>query len=97
MGGILFACLHRSPEGGSTLITSAPKSERITEAPGAATKVAKSTTLSPEKMLSFAILVSLLNDVWSLPLELRSPLRKKGGCSFLLVFGPRAETEERSF
>src|SRR5215469_9727581 len=59
MGGILFACLHRSPEGGSTLITSAPKSERITAAPGAATKLAKSTTLSPEKMLSVAIGVLL--------------------------------------
>src|SRR6516164_32892 len=49
-----------SPEGGSTLTTSAPKSERITAAAGAATKVEKSTTLSPEKMLSLAIW-SLLN------------------------------------
>src|SRR5215475_5641324 len=49
-----------SPEGGSTLTTSAPKSERITAAAGAATKVERSTTLSPEKMLSLAI-GSLLN------------------------------------
>src|SRR5215470_9414696 len=49
-----------SPEGGSTLTTSAPKSERITAAVGAATKVEKSTTLRPEKMLSLAI-GSLLN------------------------------------
>src|SRR5215468_10260579 len=49
-----------SPEGGSTLTTSAPKSERITAAAGAATKVEKSTTLSPEKMLSLAT-GSLLN------------------------------------
>src|SRR5215831_13152348 len=44
-----------SPEGGSTLTTSAPKSERITAAAGAATKVERSTTFSPEKMLSLAI------------------------------------------
>jgi hypothetical protein len=44
-----------SPFGGSTLMTSAPKSERITAAPGAATKLEKSTTFKPEKMFSFAI------------------------------------------
>src|SRR5262249_23290403 len=36
-------------------MTSAPKSDRITAAPGAATKVEKSTTLRPEQMLSVAI------------------------------------------
>jgi hypothetical protein len=36
-------------------MTSAPKSERITAAPGAATKLEKSTTFKPEKMFSFAI------------------------------------------
>src|SRR5262249_32462100 len=46
--------LHMSPDGGSTLITSAPKSERMTAAPGAATKLERSTTLRPEKMLSVA-------------------------------------------
>jgi hypothetical protein len=54
-GGILKTIRHMSPEGGSTLITSAPKSDRITAALGPATKLAKSTTFNPEKMLSLAI------------------------------------------
>src|SRR5271170_5839657 len=54
-GGILCPILQRSPEGGSTLMTSAPKSDRITAALGPAIKLAKSTTFKPEKMLSFAI------------------------------------------
>ena len=37
----------------------APKSDRIVAAPGPAMKLAKSTTFSPEKMLSFGIFVSL--------------------------------------
>src|SRR5271167_2481243 len=57
-GGILCPTLQVSPEGGSTLITSAPKSDRITAALGPAMKLARSTTFSPEKMLSLAILVS---------------------------------------
>jgi hypothetical protein len=36
-------------------MTSAPKSDKITAALGPAMKLARSTTLSPEKMLSFAI------------------------------------------
>jgi hypothetical protein len=44
-----------SPVGGSTLITSAPKSDRITAAPGPAMKLARSTTFSPEKMLSLVM------------------------------------------
>ena len=39
----MFPILHNSPFGGSTLITSAPKSDRMTAAPGAATKLAKFT------------------------------------------------------
>ena len=49
---------HMSPLGGSTLMTSAPKSDRITAALGPAMKLARSTTFSPEKMLSFGMLVS---------------------------------------
>src|SRR5262249_40811224 len=45
----------RSPRGGSTLITSAPKSDRITAAPGPAIKLARSSTFNPEKMLSVVI------------------------------------------
>src|SRR5207244_9307968 len=51
-GGILCPCLQRSPDGGSTLITFAPKSDRITAALGPAMKLARSTTFNPEKMLS---------------------------------------------
>src|SRR5712675_1080678 len=58
-GGILFPILHISPLGGSTLITSAPKSDRITAAPGPATKLEKSTTFSPEKILSVPMWFSL--------------------------------------
>ena len=36
-------------------MTSAPKSDRITAALGPAMKLAKSTTFSPEKILSFAM------------------------------------------
>src|SRR5262245_11570911 len=51
-GGILCPNLQGSPFGGSTLMTWAPKSDRITAAAGAATKLEKSTTL--KKMLSVA-------------------------------------------
>ena len=53
----VFASLHISPLGGSTLITSAPKSDKITAAPGPAMKLERSTTFSPEKMLSVIIVV----------------------------------------
>src|SRR6266436_5238649 len=59
-GGIWCPCLQRSPDGGSTLMTSAPKSDRITAALGPAIKLARSTTFSPEKMLSFGMFVSLV-------------------------------------
>ena len=42
---------HISPLGGSTLMTSAPKSDRIAAALGPAMKLAKSTTFNPEKIL----------------------------------------------
>src|SRR2546430_4540136 len=57
---MLCAIRHRSPLGGSTLMTSAPKSDRITAALGPAMKLARSTTLSPEKMLSFGMFASLV-------------------------------------
>src|SRR5712664_289032 len=41
-------------------MTSAPKSDKITAALGPAIKLARSTTLSPEKMLSFGMFVSLV-------------------------------------
>src|SRR5271163_1534733 len=95
-GGILCALLQRSPAGGSTLMTSAPKSDKITAALGPAMKLARSTTFSPEKMLSLAI-GSLLNRRvrWccSPPAELRRALFKEGGRALLLVLGRRAQTE----
>src|SRR4029077_19088464 len=71
-GGILFPILHNSPLGGSTLITSAPKSDRITAAPGPATKLERSTTLSPEKMLSVVVVFSVFIIVSSF-VEIQRP------------------------
>src|SRR5258706_11174665 len=59
-GGIWCLCLQSSPDGGSTLMTSAPKSDKMTAALGPAMKLAKSTTFNPEKILSVAIGFSLL-------------------------------------
>src|SRR6266536_265280 len=77
-GGIWCACLQRSPAGGSTLITSAPKSDRITAALGPAMKLAKSTTFNPEKILSFMVFLVRLSKgrarsgpFWSLAFEVR--------------------------
>src|ERR1700751_3236684 len=76
-------------------MTSAPKSDKITAAPGPAMKIARSTTFSPEKMLSVAI-GSLLNGRrggLSSPVELRRALFEEGGCALLLVFGCGAQAE----
>src|SRR5580658_10630991 len=59
-GGILCPTLQVSPDGGSTLTTSAPKSDKITAALGPAIKLARSTTFNPEKILSFVITFSVL-------------------------------------
>src|SRR6266581_5920577 len=107
-GGIFCPILHSSPSGGSTFITSAPKSDRIVAALGPAMKLARSTTFSPENMFSsgMSFLLSssdreFQNKARTRPalasLELRSTLREKGRCSFLLVFGPGANREQRSF
>src|ERR1700752_3627987 len=44
-----------SPAGGSTLITSAPKSNKITAPAGPAMTLLRSRTFNPEKILSLAI------------------------------------------
>src|SRR5271170_93833 len=54
-GGIFCPIRHISPLGGSTLITSAPKSDKMTAALGPAMKLAKSTTFNPEKIFSLVI------------------------------------------
>src|SRR5258707_9810779 len=93
---MLCACRHSSPLGGSTLMTSAPKSDRITAALGPAMKLAKSTTFSPEKMLllAMAVLSKSLCAAVALPTsKLRSTLLEEGGGAFLLVFGGGANAE----
>src|ERR1700679_2792425 len=93
-GGILCPALQVSPEGGSTLMTSAPKSDRITAALGPAMKLAKSTTLSPEKMLSLAIGVSkVVMRILLAAVELGCALFEEGGRALLLVFGSGAEAK----
>src|SRR5258706_3519520 len=95
-GGSLFPILQRSPLGGSTLMTSAPKSDRITAALGPAMKLAKSTTFSPEKMLSLAMAVlskSLCAAAASPASKLRRTFFEEGGGAFLLVFRCRADAE----
>src|SRR5581483_4614958 len=88
-----------SPVGGSTLMTSAPKSDRITAALGPAMKLAKSTTFSPEKMLSFAMLISpeTCADSFSSTLKLRRALFEEGGRALLLVLSCGAKAEVGSF
>src|SRR5271167_4199460 len=96
-GGILCPTLQISPEGGSTLITSAPKSDRITAALGPAMKLARSTTLSPEKMLSLAMGVSKIVVSISLAAaELGCTLFEEGGRALLLVVGSGAEARPPS-
>src|SRR5580698_6229588 len=91
-GGRLCACRHNSPFGGSTLITSAPKSDRITAALGPAIKLARSTTFSPEKILSSGIAVSLWRRR-SAPVKLRRTLFEEGFGAFRLVLGSGTESE----
>src|ERR1700757_1636618 len=81
-------------------MTSAPKSDKITAAPGPAMKLAKSTTFSPEKILSFAIEslpAPCAKQVSSPPAESRHALFQEGGRAFILVFGRGAKAEVGSF
>src|SRR5262245_36260596 len=78
-------------------MTSAPKSDRMTAAPGAATKLAKSTTFSPEKMLSLGIGPLLSCRVASPPQELGGALLEEGRRAFLLVLRPGAQAEVGGF
>src|SRR6266478_2370957 len=89
-------CLQSSPPGGSTLMTSAPKSDKMTAALGPAMKLARSTTFKPEKMLSVAF-VSAVTAGSSSPLELWRAFLQEGPRAFLLVFGAGAQPEEGSF
>src|SRR5216683_4910281 len=99
-GGIWCPCLQKSPVGGSTLMTSAPKSDKITAALGPAMKLAKSTTFSPEKMLLLVMAVlskSLCATAASPTSKLRRAFFEEGGGAFLLVFRCRADAEIGSF
>src|SRR3954447_480324 len=90
---------HVSPAGGSTLITSAPKSDRITAAPGPAMKLARSTTFRPEKMLSLVMgspsELPYAGAFSSPSAELWCALFEEGSRAFLLVLGCGAEPEVR--
>src|SRR5438552_3734881 len=99
---MLCPFLQASPLGGSTLMTSAPKSDKITAALGPAMKLASSTTFNPEKILSLicfpSIHVSGCACLFLLsPPKLRRSLFKEGRSPFLLVLGSGAQPEERSF
>src|ERR1700750_3144653 len=87
-----------SPLGGSTLMTSAPKADKITAALGPAMKLARSTTLSPEKMLSLAIgyLPNRRELRISAPAEVGGAFFQEGRRALLLVLGRRAEAEVES-
>src|SRR6266404_3090474 len=98
---MLCPFLQASPLGGSTLMTSAPKSDKITAALGPAMKLASSTTFNPEKILSLicfpSIHVSGCACFFLLsPPKLRRSLFKEGRSPFLLVLGSGAQPEERS-
>src|SRR6266480_3432500 len=91
-----------SPPGGSTLITSAPKSDRITAALGPAMKLAKSTTFSPEKILSFMVCLVRLSkrratsdSFWSLAFEVRLAFFAERGHALFPVLGSETLSEER--
>src|SRR5437016_10132598 len=93
-----------SPLGGSTLITSAPKSDRITAALGPAMKLAKSTTFSPEKILSFIVCLVRLSKgrarsspFWLLAFEVRLAFFAERGHAFFPVLGSETLSEERRF
>src|ERR1700752_131806 len=89
------ALRHLSPVGGSTLITSAPKSDRITAALGPAMKLAKTTTFSPEKILSPAMFVTPEScaSLSSSTLKPGRALFEEGGRARLLVLGRGAEAK----
>src|SRR6202166_3913835 len=93
---MLCAWRHSSPLGGSTLMTSAPKSDRITAALGPAMKLARSTTFSPEKILSLAMTnlsKSPCAAAASPAVKLRCTFLEEGGGAFLLVFRCGADAE----
>src|SRR3954447_24930834 len=91
-----------SPLGGSTLMTSAPKSDRMTAALGPAMKLAKSTTFSPEKILSFMVCLVRLSkgrarsgSFWSLAFEVRLAFFAERGHALFPVLGSETLGEER--
>src|SRR5438128_11052516 len=93
---------HMSPVGGSTLMTSAPKSDRITAALGPAIKLAKSTTFSPEKILSFMVCLVRLSkgrmrsgSFWSLTFEVRLAFFAERGHALFPVLSSETLGEER--
>src|SRR6266446_88008 len=111
-GGIFCPILHSSPSGGSTLTTSAPKSDKMVAAPGPAMKLASSTTFNPENMLPSVICHLLLHECRPgaashldfevarkllLSLKLRRAFLEERRRTFFLVVGRGADCEKRGF
>src|SRR5438876_5053211 len=83
-------------------MTSAPKSDRITAALGPAMKLAKSTTFSPEKILSFMVCLVRLSkgragsgSFWSLAFEVRLAFFAERGHALFPVLGRETLGKER--
>src|SRR5438477_1167214 len=83
-------------------MTSAPKSDRITAALGPAMKLAKSTTFSPEKILSFMVCLVRLSKgratsgpFGSLTFEVRLAFFAERGHALFPVLGTETLGEER--
>src|SRR6202167_286244 len=111
-GGIFCPFLQNSPSGGSTLTTSAPKSDRMVAAPGPAMKLDKSTTFNPENMLPSVIFISFTTTTAYasesletskrranvlLSLKLRCAFFEECRRTFFLVVGRGADCEKRGF
>src|SRR5438874_4629501 len=93
---------HISPLGGSTLMTSAPKSDRMTAALGPAMKLAKSTTFSLETILSFMVCLVRVSHgrarsgpFWSLAFEVRLAFFAERGHALFPVLGSETLGEVR--
>src|ERR1700756_2231959 len=81
-------------------MTSAPKSDRMTAALGPAMKLAKSTTFSPEKILSFMVCLVRLSkgratSFWSLAFEVRLAFFAERSHALFPVLGSETLGEER--
>ena len=101
-GGILCQSLQRSPVGGSTLMTSAPKSDRITAAPGTRDEARQVHHLqSGEDVVACHCVSSSESScaalIFTAPGTVGARFSQEGGRALLLVLGRGAEAEVGSF